>query len=72
MSGELLTRKERRARQADLIESEGREMPSPCTSYQNARIPRKKSRPRCIVDVRFGCCSECVRKGYSSYDVTVI
>ena len=71
MSGELLTRKERRTRQADLIESEGREMPSPCSAYRNARVPEGKSRPRCVVDVRFGCCSECVRKGYSSCDVTV-
>ena len=71
MSGELLTRKERRIRQADLIESEGREMPSPCSACRNARVPEGKSRPRCVVDVRFGCCSECVRKGYSSCDVTV-
>ena len=71
MSGELLTRKERRIRQADLIESEGREMPSPCSACRNARVPEGKSRPHCIVDVRFGCCSECVRKGYSSCDVTV-
>ena len=71
MSGELLTRKERRSRQADLIESEGREMPSPCSACRNARVPEGKSRPRCVVDVRFGCCSECVRKGYSSCDVTV-
>jgi hypothetical protein len=71
MSGELLTRKERRIRQAVLIESEGREMPSPCSACRNARVPEGKSRPRCIVDVRFGCCSECVRKGYSSCDVSV-
>jgi len=71
MSGELLTRKERRTRQAVLIESEGREMPSPCSACRNARVPEGKGRPRCIVDVRFGCCSECVRKGYSSCDITV-
>jgi len=71
MSGELLTRKERRIRQAVLIESEGREMPSPCSACRNARVPEGKSRPRCIVDVRFGCCSECVRKGYSSCDISV-
>jgi len=71
MNGELLTRKERRIRQAVLIESEGREMPSPCSACRNARIPEGKSRPRCIVDVRFGCCSECVRKGYSSCDISV-
>jgi len=46
-------------------------MPSPCSAYRNVHVPEGKSRPRCIVDVRFGCCSECVRKGYSSYDITV-
>ena len=71
MSGEPLTRKERRERQALLIESEGREMPSPRSSCQSARVPEGKQRPRCVVDVRFGCCSECVRKGYTSCDVTV-
>ena len=71
MSGEPLTRKERRERQATLIESEGREMPSPCSFCRTARVPEGKKRPRCMVDVRFGCCSECVRKGYSSCDVTV-
>ena len=71
MSGEPLTRQERRERQALSIEEEGREMPSPCTSCRNAKVPEGKDRPRCVVDVRFGCCSECVRKGYSSCDVTV-
>lgn len=46
-------------------------MPSPCSSCQNARVVEGKSGPRCIVDIRFGCCSECVRKGYSSCDVSV-
>lgn len=71
MSGEPLTRTERRERQALLIESEGSEMPSPCSSCIGAKVAEGKSRPRCVVDVRFGCCSECVRKGYSSCDVTV-
>ena len=71
MSGEPLTRKERRERQAQLVESEGREMPSPCSACRNAKVLEGKERPRCVVDVRFGCCSQCVRKGYSKCDVTV-
>ena len=71
MSGEPLTRKERRERQAVLIESEGREMPSPCSACRDAKIPEGRVRPRCVVDVRFGCCSQCVRKGYSGCDITV-
>jgi hypothetical protein len=71
MSGEPLTRQERRERQALRIEAEGDEMPSPCSQCKNARVPEGKERPRCVVDVRFGCCSECVRKGYSTCDVTV-
>lgn len=70
MSGEPLTRQERRERQALGIESEGREMPSPCSGCRKARVAEGKSRPRCVVDVRFGCCSECVRKGVKC-DVTV-
>ena len=71
MSGEPLTRTERRERQALLIESEGREMPSPCSACRDAKVPEGKQRPRCVVDVRFGCCSQCVRKGYTGCDVTV-
>jgi len=71
MSGEPLTRKDRRERQACLIESEGREMPSPCSSCRDAKTPEGGSRPRCVVDVRFGCCSQCVRKGYTGCDVSV-
>ena len=71
MSGEPLTRKERRERQALDIESEGREMPSPCSLCQKAKPKENGDRPRCVVDVRFGCCSECVRKGESGCDVTV-
>lgn len=71
MSGEPLTRRERRERRALLIESEGREMPSPCSSCRSAKVPEGQARPRCIVDVRFGCCSQCVRKGYAGCDVTV-
>lgn len=71
MSGEPLTRKERRERQALFIENEGREMPSPCSSCRDARSVEGRERVRCVVDVRFGCCSECVRKGYSACDVTV-
>lgn len=71
MSGEPLTRTERRERQALLIESDGREMPSPCSSCRNAKVVEGQPRPRCVVDVRFGCCSQCVRRGYSKCDVTV-
>jgi len=71
MSGEPLTRRERRERQAILIETEGREMPSPCTACREAKSSVGRPRPRCVVDVRFGCCSQCVRKGYSSCDVSV-
>jgi len=71
MSGEPLTRKERRERQALVIESEGNEMPSPCSSCRDAKVPEGRDRPRCVVDVRFGCCSQCVRRGYSGCDVTV-
>ena len=70
MSGEQLTRQERRERQALGIESEGREMPSPCSSCRKARVPEGRKSPRCVVDVRFGCCSKCVRKGVKC-DVTV-
>ena len=46
-------------------------MPSPCTSCRDAKIAEGRIRPRCVVDVRFGCCSQCVRRGYSGCDVTV-
>ncbi|KAK0247029.1 hypothetical protein LTS09_017835 [Friedmanniomyces endolithicus] len=71
MSGEPLTRRERRERQAIDIETEGREMPSPCTACREARSSDERPRPRCVVDVRYGCCSQCVRRGYSSCDVSV-
>ncbi|KAK0952090.1 hypothetical protein LTR91_024611 [Friedmanniomyces endolithicus] len=52
MSGEPLTRRERRERQAIDIETEGREMPSPCTACREARSSDERPRPRCVVDVR--------------------
>jgi len=46
-------------------------MPSPYSACRNVRVLEGKSRPRCIIDVRFSYCSEYVRKGYSSYDISV-
>ena len=71
MSGEPLTRKERRERQAVFIESEEREMPSLYSAYYDAKTPEGRACPRYVVDMRFGCCSQSVRKGYSGYDVSV-
>jgi len=71
MSREPLTRRERRERQAIRIETEGREMLSPCTACWEAKSSDRRPCPRCVVDVQFGCCSQCVRKGYSSCDVSV-
>ena len=46
-------------------------MPSPCSACRDAKIPEGRARPRCVVDVRFGCCSQCVRRGKAGCDVTV-
>ena len=46
-------------------------MLSPCTACQEAKTIDERPYPRCIVDVRFGCYSQCVQRGYSSCNVSV-
>ena len=47
-------------------------MPSPYSSYRDAKVLEGRDRPRYIVDVRFSYCSQCVRRGYSGCNVTII
>ena len=44
---------------------------APCTDCRNAKPRKGERKPPCIVGVRSGRCSECVRKGYQKCDVTV-
>lgn len=51
-------------------ESNGIEM-APCTQCRNSKPKRGEPKKRCIAGARSGRCSECIRKGYTSCDVTV-
>ncbi len=46
-------------------------MLSPYTACQEAKTTDERPYPRYIVDVRFSYCSQCVRRGYSSYNVSI-
>lgn len=62
-----------RKRRLDLsleIARTGSEM-APCTHCRHAKPRAGQTPPKCIVGVKSGKCSECVRKGYSDCDVTL-
>lgn len=44
---------------------------APCTQCRNSKSRKGESKKRCIVGSRSGRCSECIRKGYVTCDVTV-
>ena len=64
------SRTRRRKILSDEISLSGVEMP-PCSKCRNAKVRKGEPRPKCVVGVKSGCCSEYVRKGYSECDVTL-
>lgn len=60
------------SRQALAIEiaRTGKEM-APCHHCRNAKVSPGDPPPKCILGLRSGKCSECVRKGYTDCDVTL-